>query len=365
MSNQFIRKCSLIIYGASAIGAPPPSASTPVSGQTSATSAVTVPAPASAQPGIDLSQFRIRFNVRAMDVDMPPTADIYVYNLAQSTVQKIQNEFQNVVLQAGYQNGNFAVIFQGSIVRVRTGRLSNIDTFVHIMASNWDAYYNFGVVSATLKKGASPQQIAQAIVGGIANSPAAKVTPNALAGGAQLGYIPSSLGTGGTLPRGKVLFGLARERLSELAESQQCTWQIGPDGKINIIPLNGYLPGTAVVVTSQTGMIGVPEATQQGIEFKTLLNPLLVCGTQVKLDNASITTTANLSPSEGYPNLQSLAYFANTSADGTYRAIVVEHEGDTRSPADSGWLTKVTALALDQSSGQVQPYGWQGTQASQ
>lgn len=363
MTNQFIRKCTLIVYSNTAIGAALPSGGGGT-GQPG-NPLVVGKAPAAAQNGVDLSQFRIQFAVSAMDTDAPPTARIRVFNLAKSTVQKIQNEFQNVALQAGYQNGNFGVIFQGSIVRVRAGRLPNaVDSFVDILASNWDAYYNFAMVSATVKAGASPQDVLNAVETGVNNTPVAsdkalQGNSNALGAQFKFGYIPDSFKSGGTLPRGKVMFGLARQYITRAAEGQNCVWSIGPDGKVNVTKKDGVLPGQAVVLTSQTGMIGVPEATQQGIEVRSLLNPLIQCGTQIKIDNASIATTLNKSML-GFPSIGSLAFFANTNSDGVYRAIVVEHEGDTRSPADSGWLTKITALSLDQSSGTGKPYGWQG-----
>ena len=354
MSNQFIRKCGLIVYGlvSTGLGAPSSSVSSPLSispGAVAAAPTPLQPAIAPAQPGLDLSQFRIQFKVAAMDVDVPPTAIIRVYNLAASTAQQIQNEFQNVVLQAGYQNGNFGVIFQGSIIRIRKGRVSNIDSFVDIMASNLDAIYNFGVVSKSVAaSGTSYQGRLSAVAQGVQDSPAAAGTPNALAAGVKYGNIPSNFGTGGVLPRGKVLFGLAREKWTELANSQQCHWSVGPDGSVNFIPDAGYLPGQAVVINAQTGMIGVPEATQQGIEVRTLLNPSIKLGTQIQLDNASINTTTNLQAT-GFPDYSNFAFFANTSSDGTYRVLVAEHEGDTRGTGDGSWVTKITALSLDPS----------------
>lgn len=351
MTDQFIRKCSLIVYGVGQLGAGAPSSSPPTS-LSSPTSLPTniLPTPAGAQPGLDLSQFRIQFNVEAMDLDTPPTATIRVLNLADATAQQIQKEFQNVTLQAGYENGNFGVIFQGSIIRVRKGRLNNIETFVDIVASNLDAVYNFGVVSKTLAAGSTSQDRLNAIKQGVASSPAAQGTPNALAAGVQYGSIPNSFGTGGTLPRGKVLFGLARDYWNDAADTNACTWSVGPDGRINFIPLTGYLAGEAVVITAQTGMIGVPEATQNGVEVRCLLNPLIKTGTRIQLDNSSITTTTNVQNAGliQYGGLPPL--FASLSTDGFYRALVAEHEGDTRGQGED-WLTKIVALNVDQSAG--------------
>jgi hypothetical protein len=354
-NNQYIRKVGLVVYGVGQSGSGAPSSGTGKS------------TPADAVPGLDLSAFRIKFHVEAMDIDMPPTAIIRVYNLADSTVQQIKSEFQNVTLQAGYVNGNYGVIFQGSIVRIRKGRVSNIDTFVDIMASNFDAVYNFGVVATTIAKGTNANQRAQAIKTAIANSPAQQGAQaqagNALANGLQYGNIPDSFNTGGTLPRGKVLFGLGRDHLSDLADTTGTTWSVGPDGKVNFIPLDGYLPGEAVVITAQTGMIGIPEATQQGIEVTTLLNPKIKSGTRIQLDNASINTTQTNNAAAGFPAFGDFQFFASTSDDGFYRAIVVEHEGDSRGTGND-WITKIIALNVDQSggsgpdgTGSVQPYG--------
>lgn len=41
---------------------------------------------------------------------------------------------------------------------------------------------------------------------------------------------------------------------------------------ITFIPLTGYLPGEVPVISPSTGLLGVPEETQNGIEFQTLLN---------------------------------------------------------------------------------------------
>ncbi len=349
MSDQFVRKCSLIVYGVGASGTPSSPGPSSSSSSTGVTTVTVNRAPAAAQPGLDLSQFRIQFRVSAMDVDAPPTTVIRVLNLADVTAQRVQKEFQNVTLQAGYENGNFGVVFKGSIVRVRRGRVppGNTDTFVDIMASNFDAVYNFGVVNQTLKAGSTLLQRANAVKDSVNSSPAAQGAGNALASGIQYGSIPTSFNTGGTLPRGKVLFGLARDQLTSLADSGGCTWCVGEDGKIYVLPLTGYRPGEAVVLTSQTGMLGVPEATQNGIEVRSLLNPLIKLGTRIQLDNKSITTTTNKSAT-GFPAYGDFQFFASTSADGFYRVLVAEHEGDTRGTGDD-WVTKITALSVDQS----------------
>jgi hypothetical protein len=361
MSNQYIRKVSLLVYGTP----PTPGGTGLAVPNDPATGGSIMSSPASQQqpgnqPGIELGALRIHFEVTAMDVDVPPTAHIRVFNLAEATANKIQKEFQSVTLQAGYENGNFGVIFQGTIIRVRKGRLNNIDSFVDIMASNLDAIYNFGFTNGTLKAGASPKDQLNFVKQSINNSSVAKGLAGAEAQGLQLGNIPDSFGTGGTLPRGKVFFALGREHLSNIADSTGSVWSIGPDGKVNFHELTGYLPGEAVEINAQTGMVGVPVATNQGIEVNCLLNPLIKVGTRIKLNNADITTTSNVYQGAGYPAYSDYQFFANTSTDGTYVVLVAEHEGDNRGHGGD-WLTKIIALAIDSSgnsgAGQVPAYG--------
>jgi hypothetical protein len=294
-----------------------------------------------------------------MDTDAPPTATIRVINLDDSTAQQIKSEFQSVVLQAGYENGNFGIIFQGTIIRIRKGRLSNTDTFVDILAANLDAILNYGIVNKTVAAGASLQNRIQAIQSSVNSSPVAQGTAGALKQGMQFGNIPNSFGTGGVLPRGKVMFGLASEHLNTVADSAGAVWSVGPDGVINFHELTGYLPGEAVVLNYQTGLVGVPAATTQGIEVKCLLNPLIKAGTRIQLNNADLTTTSN-QYAAGFPGYSDFQFFANTSTDGTYMVLVVEHEGDTRDLGES-WVTNIIALAVDSSgnsgAGTIPAYG--------
>lgn len=350
--TQFIRKCGLIVYGTPPTPGGTGLAAPAAPGDLPAYSAPVIPKSQSAQgqPGIDLSNMRIIFQVHAMDTDTPPTAVIRVLNLAETTVQKIKKEFQGVSLQAGYVNGDYGVIFQGSIIRVRSGRISNKDTFVDILASNLDAIYNFGVVNKTLKAGATLQDRLKAIQQSVNASQAASAGPSAFQQGLQYGNIPSSFNTGGTLPRGKVLFGLARDHMTNVADTGGTTWSVGPDGKVNFYPLDNYPQSEAVVLNSQSGLIKIPEATQQGIEVKCLLNPMIKLGTRLQIDNASINTTINKSPI-GFPAYADFQFFANTSNDGFYKSIVVEHFGDTRGEGDEDWRSEIIALAIDPSSG--------------
>ncbi len=296
---------------------------------------------------------RIKFLVQAPDVGVPPTARIRVYNLSRNTAHSIQKEYQGVVLQAGYEDGSFGVIFQGSIVQVRVGRENNISSFVEIRASTLDEWFKFGTISQSVAAGTNNKQKMDAIKKG---SDAQNV-------GFQIGTIPDSVGTGGVLPRGKVFYGFSKDYMNDIADSSNASWSI-VDGQAQFISLNSYAPGDIVKLNAMTGMVGVPEATIDGIEVSCLLNPQIKPGRRIQLNNKDLTTTSkNLITGPdgsqlpvGFPNYTGVQYFASLNADGIYRAIVVEHEGDSYAPS-SPWYTHLTCLNLDPSSGTVDPYG--------
>lgn len=303
MSNQFLRKLNLIVSAGS--------------------------------NGLDLSQFRVTFHTQQMDEASPNTAIIKVYNLKDSDAKSIQNEYQNVTLQAGYQNGNYGIIFQGQIMQVRRGRESATDSFVEIMTADSDQVWNNCHLNMTLAAGSTALQRYNAIVSNMAPY---QVTSDSAAAA-------NMSATGGVIPRGKVLFGLAARHMNDLAASQNVSWSI-QNGKVVVIPRQGYLPGTVVKINSRTGLIGIPEATNNGIEVTCLLNPYLKIGTRIQLNQAELNTTTV--KQQGFPTYTSVNFPANTTDDGIYRILVVEHEGDTRG---TNWYSKLVCLSLDSSSG--------------
>lgn len=274
--------------------------------------------------GLDLSEFRIKFAVKRSDTMTPNVADIRVYNIARETALKIQSEFKTVTLQAGYE-GNYGVIFRGNIKQVILGRESATDTFIDIIAGDGDRAYNFAIVNKTIKAGATQTDQVNAAI--------KAMTPKGVTSG-HIGTLPTT-----QLPRGKVMYGACREYLRNIAQTNESSWSI-QDEKVNFIAKKSYLPGTAVVLTSKTGMIGTPQQTNEGVNAKCLLNPMLQIGGRVKIDNASVQRyKINLSVPNSPANIP-----APLTADGVYYLLVIEHEGDTRGVP---WYSNLVTLNID------------------
>lgn len=280
--------------------------------------------------GLDLSKLRIKFSVKRSDTMTPNTADIRIYNLEEKTALRIRNEFKKVILQAGYQ-GNFGVIFQGNIKQVILGRESATDTFIDIVAGDGDHAYNFAVINSTIAAGATAADQV--------NAATTAMTPKGVTAG-HLGEMPTE-----QLPRGKVMYGNARNYLRDVASSTDKTWSI-QDEKITFVPKKSYLPGERVVLTSKTGMIGTPQQTNEGVNVKCLLNPTIKIGGRIQIDNKSIERyKINLTIPNSAANIP-----APLTADGVYYVLVIEHQGDTRGVE---WYSTMICLNIDVTSNPI------------
>lgn len=300
--------------------------------------------------GLDLSNLRFTFRTRNADEQAPNTMYTRVYNLADATVKQIQKEFTTITLQAGYEGGNFGIIFQGTIKEIREGRERNVDSYIDIYAADGDAWYNFAVVSQSIAAGQTPAQIITAIqsapsVNGVPPLPFATDATGLIAG--------AGLGTAQTLSRGKTMFGMTRDLARDWAAKYGYRWSM-QNGQFVVVPITGYRPGEAVVLSSTTGLIGVPEACNDGVRARALLNPLIRIGCLVQIAQSDINQITL--QQQGLQYAPAIATV--TTAAGFYRVLSSEFSGDTRGRE---WYADITCLAVDVSASNqnnsVQPFG--------
>jgi len=387
---------------------------------------------------LELSELRVRFDVRRGDLQTPNSARIRVYNVSETTRQRIEREFTRVVLQGGYE-GNFGILFDGTIKQVRRGRESQTDTYLDITAADGDSAYNFAVVNSTLAAGSTAADHVQVCTRAMAQygvtlgytpfgkSASSKPTAADIAEqqakvdaarklldakqGQQLALLgqvkdlrvrSEELSQAGDeagaiallrqaqgllqqvdqlekevntlylpawqredarlkamqaaaaapdqpaapqqgLPRGKVMFGMARDFMRWTARTQQAVWSI-QDGEAIFVPETSYMPGEIPVITAETGMVGLPEQTQNGITIKMLINPSVRIGRLIKIDNKSVQRYEySLNTGQEAQN-QRIEEQAKLQDDGFYYVMIAEHSGDTRG---NEYYTDVICLAAD------------------
>ncbi len=279
---------------------------------------------------LELSEFRVTFLIKRGELQTPNTLDCRIYNLSPQTSNQIGGEFTRIVLQAGYE-GNFGVLFDGTIKQVRQGRASQTDTYVDITAADGDRAYNFSAMALSLAAGTTPSDSVQAIIQNMASS------------GISEGYLPELPKNGRV--RGRVFYGMCRDEMREFAKNNNCTWSI-QDGKLTMIPLKAYVPGEVPVISADTGLIGMPEQTQNGIHMRLLLNPSIKIGQKIKLDNVTINRYRYGTDFQTNSNeaKAALPMAIKTNADGEYYVMCVDHVGDTHG---NDWYTDLICLAVD------------------
>lgn len=263
--------------------------------------------------GIDVSNLRCIFHVEKTLDDTPGFSQISIYNLKQSTVRSIAPE-DTVIVEAGYEKGNYGMIFSGDVVQPLTALEEGVDYVLTLVCQDGDQFLNSAFVAQTLEKKTPFSGVLGACTKGVATN---KIT--------------EEIDKKGKLIRGKVLFGKASGYVKKLADSVQSQLFV-EDGKINIVGAKDYDGGTAVVLNSDTGLIGTPNQTDDGVSFTCLINPSIKLNTLVHID-ANQVAQKKVSSGE--------TAFLEVNADGIYRVVKISYDGDTHG---NDWYMKCEAI---------------------
>ena len=268
---------------------------------------------------VDLSKMRIRFLMRHWTTQSTNPGEFRIYNLSDRSAQQIGGknmEHKKVRFQAGYE-GNVGTIYQGEILQPRIGRESPTETFVDLYCRDGDQAYNWGVVNKTFKPGSTQQDHVDEVLRVMKQF---GVKKGRIEGLSKKKY-----------PRSVTLYGMARDIMRTIAMSNESTWHI-LSGELNHIPngAEGKGGGGAFVLNANTGLIGMPQETLQGIIVTALINPRFKIESQLVINEKSIQRAAwgtNYDAEVTGGQLETLG-----TADGTYTIKAIEWRGDTHGP---------------------------------
>ncbi|MDH0030308.1 MULTISPECIES: hypothetical protein [unclassified Acinetobacter] len=282
---------------------------------------------------LDFSNMRIAFEVRQALSGQPSVAEVYIYNISVETMNKFKGDDQqfttgqDFALYAGYE-GNMGLIFQGQVFQFRRGRESPTDTYLCIIAQNADQVHNFAVIKGNLAAGYDLEQRKQEIIKAFKDN------------GVQSGYLAPSANSA-KASRGWTIFGQASQYLTEYADNNNQDWAYGADGEITIVDRNQPADPTAYLLSTATGLIGMPQLTASGLFAEVLLNPKIKLNDQVQI-NESLVQTENFDTGYGQQEIDQ-DFKQAFGADGYYKVVGVSHSGDTRGDV---WTTSVVALGV-------------------
>ena len=247
--------------------------------------------------------------------------DISIYNLNPVTMNILITQGMKVTLGAGYQilggiTTTTDVIFEGTVLQPIWTRENGVDDklTLHCVCGLIEVTNNF---------------IAQSIAGGITQR-------ELVAQMAQLCHFPLDandvdISSTTKLSRASVFFGSPADAFQSIADSNNSNLWF-TNQALHIRELREQTTKPTIVYGPSSGLIGVPQQTQDGVEMKMLLDPKITIMTQVQLQAGTIINQLQRS----IPSLPTIL-----DANNTYVVGRVRHYGDSRG---NDWYTEVTGF---------------------
>jgi hypothetical protein len=246
---------------------------------------------------------RVQFSVEKGLSGTPNTATIKIYNLKAENRLKIKKEFDKVRLEAGHvEAGNRGIIFEGFVRDVRHKR-EDTDITTTVECADGDKAYRQAVIAKTFPAGTKPPEMVDAL---LAEMP--EVARGVIQG---LDKLPA-------YPRAVTMVGAVRNELDKIGKTHRLYWSI-QDGALEVIPGDGFVDDV-VVISKESGMIGIPDITDNGIKVTTLLNPQLRIGRVIEVRSEAL----ELNDEQGRFRISGLGFSGDTHSDAYFAEITGE-----------------------------------------
>lgn len=257
--------------------------------------------------GLDLSAFRVAFKVEKTPLAEPNKATISIYNLTADTANQLMKEFKTVTLQAGYQE-TYGVVFKGNITHASFGKPTAVETILTLECGDGERGYNFGMINKTLAAGATAKDRQALLAEGLNVEVGHSDTKN---------DIKSS--------RGAVFFELARDFMRKEKATTGTDISV-QDEILQFVDVEGTTPLQAVLLSSDTGLIGSPTRGEEVINVKCLLNPVLKIGGRIKIDEQG----AGIDQFNGTYKILKITFSGDTEGNEWYADLVCRDTSDLR-----------------------------------
>lgn len=253
---------------------------------------------------------RVQFKVERDSAKEPNKAEVSIFNLSKASRIAAQAKGVPVEIEAGYFRRT-SVIFRGSLDYGRTNR-EGTDWITKIQATDGGKEYRSRRANVSLAAGTSVSDAlklaAEQMGVGLGN-----VAKEVLDG------LPRSTAT--QYVKGVVLSGQAAEQLDKVAKRAGFSWSI-QDGQIQLTrPGKAINQNEAIVLTSQTGLVGSPEQGEDGlIKARALLIPDLTPGRRVQIQAGARDATGTPAI-DGFFRIEQTAFVGDTWGSDWYTDI--------------------------------------------
>lgn len=230
------------------------------------------------QDGARNELLRVVFKVEASLGNAANTAEIAVYNLAETTRAKLSEDNVLTSLEVGY-SGQSSEIFVGELEAGKSVR-DGVNWVTSFQATDKGKALRQGRINYSVKTtsmGDLLDRVVAALGIGVGNA------KEQIARGNLRGALES-------FANGVVLSGPAKKELDRLVKTFGFDWSV-QNGQLQLLaPDDAIEPGDAIVLDSDRGMIGSPESGENGIvEVRSLLIPQLTPGRVVALSSRQVS----------------------------------------------------------------------------
>lgn len=211
--------------------------------------------------------FKVTKNLKAE----PNKVEVSVWNLARATRKLLETpKSLTVKIEAGYgsvSQGTLSLhtLYLGTLRSAQTER-DGADIKTSIASGDNEGAFGFGRSMVTVPSKATPAAILNFAAQGLQ------------AAGVGLGNLQQAPATGTFGGVSRVLHGNAAKNFDDVCRMNALEWSI-QDGNLQVLPIGSSLATTAVSLSSDTGLIGVPSVDTKGIlKCKAEIQPGLMPG---------------------------------------------------------------------------------------
>lgn len=269
---------------------------------------------------------RVEFTATKKALADSNNAEITLWNISPELESKLLMEGAEVILEAGYESGNYGVIFKGVIIQPLRGKSNGTDYYLKLICLSEDNFWNLGFIEGTVAVNTKRKELIQQVL-------RSSYTGNTLQVEDTESINTNVVdGSNTALERPKVLFGNPREFIRNAAKMSNVSPFI-EDNKMKFISFNEELPKYLHTVNVNTGMIGSPIQSNEYVNVKVLMNSSIKLGDYIQIDNSTVSI-------QQMRNIQDLTYLLD--ADGIYKVIGITYEGDSRG---TSWYTTLQAIS--------------------
>lgn len=251
-----------------------------------------------------LTGLRVVFDIKKTNDDNPNTAKIDIYNMSQKSRSIIEKPDTIIILEVGYGEAEYSVLFSGYINRVNH-ESKDADYITTVECGDGEIALRDVFISKSYSGGTNASSIINDIVKKMSTE-----------GNVVFRKLPDFIDA--IYEQGFVANGNSKDVLKDVLKKVNLSMSV-QNNEIQITKRAEPTPNTAVLLTKRTGLIGSAKKMKEGkISFISLINPSIVPHRKVKIDSINVL--------------------------GVFTTISVNHRGDTHG---DDWFS--TAECIDAS----------------